>query len=461
MNPEPVRKSPLSALRRPVFWWVWAWPTLLAALVFAATRPGYLSFDSALMFWQARNGQYFDIGGPLLPWLWHQCLLIGEGTDGIRMLIMGLIALGLAAWIWRLQAVLAGWRLWLAAGLAPLCPFLWVIWPHLWTDVLLAGLLLGLAVLCRLGEDASSGRYRSALRLGLIFGLSIAVCLTRHNGVLALPPLLWVGLASMPVLRSVWRRGTALLLLLLAVVSVAGVIRNSWVPQRLDTWAVTLLWDLQAVSVATRPDEAHSLIPPSLTGPNLRVGELRAAYLPYSATSLFSMTRSGVANPTVAPLTSAQSADLQMAWRRILTEPSYWQHRFRLARLLLGSHQNPELRGLAESPSVATLDGNPALPDFPGAAHAVFRNLIDLVFRSGLSAAALYLLLPAMLAVWRWRHLDPHLRSAVAALLGSAFCYAAPLLLIAPSAELRYLLWPVLACWCGALALAVGHRSPK
>ncbi len=426
---------------------LWLWPLLCAVLVFALTRPGYLSFDSALMFWQARHDTYFDIGGPLLPWLWHQTLRFDAGTDAIRLCLMTLLATGLSACVWTWRAKLSRAGLLIAIGLAPLCPLLWMIWPHVWTDILLAGLLLWLTA----GVSTARADGGRAWRVAFALVIGVAICLTRHNGWFALPPLFWLLAGLWPWSRGIRRRAFVTAIILLATISAATALRSTSAISRLDTWAVTLMWDLQAVSVATLPDEAPSLIPSSLTDPRLRVGELRAAFHPASATRLYAATTSGIANPTVAPLDETQRRDLIAAWLRVLPSTAYWRHRMRVMTALWGPHNTTELRALAESPSITPYGDNPTLPEPASRGHAAFRKLMDLGTDWGLFAPGLYAALALVVLLARWRRLDHDARATILALIASAACYALPLLVIAPSAETRYLLWPVLALWCAML----------
>lgn len=434
---------------------IWLWPVLCALTVFALTRPGYLSFDSALMYWQARHDTYFDIGGPLLPWLWHQLLRIDTGTDAIRLCLMGLLATGLGACVWTWRAKLSRAGLLIAMGFAPLCPLLWMIWPHVWTDLLLAGLLLWLTacVSTTRAQDARASRVVVALLL------AVAICLTRHNGWFALPPLLWLLAGTWSWSRGFARRAIVTAIVMLAVIASAAAWRATSAISRLDTWAVTLMWDLQAVSVATLPDDARPLIPASLTDPRLRVGELRAAFHPASATRLYAATTSGIANPTVAPLDDPQRRDLIAAWLRVLPSSAYWRHRVRVMAALWGPHRAPELRALAESPGITPYGDNPVLAEPAARGHGAFRTLIDRGTEWGLFAPGLHAALALVVLLARWRRLDGEARLTILALIASAACYALPLFVIAPSAETRYLLWPVLALWCAMLRALPSRAS--
>jgi hypothetical protein len=221
------------------------------------------------------------------------------------------------------------------------------------------------------------------------------------------------------------------------------VFRNAVVTERLDTWAVTLMFDLQAVGVA----ENKNIFPPDLTGSTMRSEELQAAFDPYSTTKLFSSTVSGVANPTIGPLSSLQKQHLLSAWKNVLWKRFYWQHRFRLFSGLLGAHYSPSLSGLSDSPQITQYKDNPIFQFKHVAAHQAYRSIIERLRHLCIFAPMWYFLLAAVLICFRWNDSNKQLRSWRLFLCLSALCYTAPYLIIAPSAELRYVLWSVLACW--------------
>ena len=236
------------------------------------------------------------------------------------------------------------------------------------------------------------------------------------------------------------------------------VVRAVLVKERLDTWAVTLMFDLQAVSVSTGVNR----IPKNLTGSNMQVQELVEAFNPYSATKLFDSTRSGVANPTVGPLARDQREALVDAWLASLSEPAYWHHRIRLFRALLGTHRGPDLVGLSDSPQIFAYKDNPPMAFSNPAAHQRYRAIVDHLRSTPLYSAGWYLILAGALIALRWRRSARWLRGYFLALYGSALIYTLPYFFIAPSAELRYVLWSAVASWlCILLALIDWIRSFK
>lgn len=433
--------------------WLPLLPALWIAVLLAAAWPGYLSFDSALQFWQARHGTFFDIAPPLLPALWWLSLKLGlPATSGPLLLIGVAFAAGFGLLVQ--QAARAGQRplAWTLALLGPLCPLLLLLLAQIWTDVLLAGTLLLLAAVIAGAERAGRGRWLAVLLLGFIG------CGLRHNSVLAvLPLLLWAVWRWSPSrLQPAGRIMLGLLLTALLWFGKQGL--GAWlVEQRLDTWAIVPLHDLQAVSVATGAQR----LPASVVGPGMDVGQLEKAFHPYSVTTLFAQTTSGVSDPTVGPLQPQQRADLLAAWRRLPFEAAWWTHRLRMFRGLLGSHRADELKGLADSPGLQSFRDNPPLERALPGWHERYRAALDALRDSWAYAAGLYLGLGLLAGAlwWRRRPQPPAPWPGLAgALLASAWVYTLPYFVIAPSAETRYLLWPALASWLAAIT-ALGVRA--
>jgi len=438
-------------------WLLAALPAILVGVVVVVAWPGYVSFDSAFQWHQARTGQFSEVAPPMMPALW--ALLMGLGfpaTSGPLVLIGGLHAFGFARLALLAHAAGRGGLAWTIALLAPLSPFLVSMFPHVWTDLVLSGALVAAFSLCL-----------PRFPLGLARGIAVALLLfiasgVRHNGILAVLPLvIWWGWMAWPRVPH-WQRA----------VLIAGLIALLWfgklsfaqtlVSGRLDTWAVAPMIDLQAVSVATD----RQLIPASLVGPGMDVTQLREAFDPYWS-DLFSATKSGVINPTIEALTRLQRTELRQAWIALLTEPHWWRHRLRLFLGLLGPHSTPALSKLADNPELRAYADNPPLERRFAGAHSAYRSLIEAMRTAGLLAPGLYLLLGLGAGIVLWIR---RLRVAatlpqgigigpIMALLGSAWMYTVPYFVLAPSAESRYLVWPVAASWLAFLIVFSGLAS--
>ncbi len=439
------------------------WPFVVIFLIFYAVYPGYLSFDSAFQYWQARGNEYYDVAPPLFPWIWHLLLKFLPGTFGVVFVIFMLYGFGFAFITNTIKCNSGATASIGFAVLAPLCPVLVFLMPHLWTDVLLGGFLLLAFALMR-------GNAFSIWRLIVIMSLCGGAACLRHNSLIALIPLLWFW-TGLTFWSSAWlrkkpkvHRWILLGMLLLPLWFSGHVLRATLVKQRLDTWAVTFMFDLQAVSVSTDINK----LPSNLTGADMQVQELVDAFNPYSATKLFEGTRSGVANPTVGPIEPNQRQALIGAWLAVIGEPAYWQHRMRLFRGLLGTHRGPGLAGLADSPQIVAYKDNPLMTLANPTAHQRYRGIVDSLRSTPVYSAGWYLILAGALIAMRWRRSPSWLREHFSALYGSALIYTLPYFFIAPSAELRYVLWSALASWlCILLALlewiypSVKNSSPE
>lgn len=415
-------------------------PALVLAMPMVAAWPGYLSFDSAAAFAEARSQRFADVAPPLLPWLWSVLLTVLPATMGPLLLIWVTWSVGLALLIdqaIRLRANRLGWAL---AALAPLFPIGLMLLPHLWNDVLLAGLLL-LAV----GLIVRGG---GLIMTGLLLMVLLAATALRHNAMLAVLPLVgfWLIARFGCSMRTHLLAG-GLLAVTIALVVAATFINASLAERKIDTWAVTLMFDLQAVSVA----RGEIMLPAELIGAGMTVEQLETAFHPYSSTTLFTGTRSGVANPTIERLDADQRRALLRAWWSLPFTRDYWHHRVRLMAGMLGRHDRPGLRGLADSPGLVQVADNPALERRFERPHGYYRMAVNALKTTFLVAPGWYLfaalVLVPLLAHRRARPWMP----AAWALWVSALAYTASFAAMAPSAELRYLLWSSLASWLAVL----------
>ncbi len=436
-------------------------PLLILGSIVLISWPGYLSHDAAFQWHQARTGVFAEVAPPLLPALWRIFLWLGfPASSGPLLLILGLHVFAFA----RLALVAYSrgeTRLALThAVLGPACPLLLLLIPHVWSDLLLSGALLGAVALL-------AGRRLSAISQFAFLGLCLIAVSARHNGIFAVLPLVVWWISADWREHSRLRKSLVAIAVLAVLVLCKSLLTNALVTQRLDTWAVAPMFDLQAVSVATD----RQLFPASLTGPGMDVEQLRAAFTPYTSPTLFGGTRSGVANPTIAALSPVQRADLLHAWRQLWFEPAWWAHRSRLFAAMLGPHATPELRDLADMPGNKHFGDNPPLqPRFP-TANANYRTAAD-VFRVGpIYAPALYLALGVLglWAMWKRRRRERPVKeplvadwwTAAVAISASAWCYTLPYFVIAPSADTRYVFWPALASWLVFLISLANTPAPR
>lgn len=428
-------------------------PVALILLVVVATWPGYLTHDSALQFYMARTWTFTELSPPVLPALWGILLRLGlPGSSGIMVLIGLSFAVGYAALVQFALAQREQRLAWILAVAGSLCPLLLLLLPHVWTDIVLAGLLLSAVGLILLRPKPHK---MLAWAIGMLLLIATGV---RQNAFLAtLPVLIWWVNREWPLHSRRWRASaiTSLMLIFLSTKAALGMLL---LDQRLDFWAMVALFDLQAVSVA----EQQQRLPVSVVGPGMTVEQLEAAFHPYSVTYLFFKTQSGVIDPTIAPLTPRQKSDLLEAWLLLPMERAWWAHRARLFMGLLGNHEAPELAELADRPTLIKYADNPDLERAFPEVNDVYRATLDQLRQTPLYAPGFYLLLGLFGAALLWRTGAGCWSGAAAALLGSAWLYTLPYFVVAPTAETRYLLWPALASWQVLLiALGAPGQGPR
>lgn len=426
---------------RQADWSAWLAAAAGLALTLAVFWPGFMSSDSAEQWLQARSGQYTSVHPPLMAFTWALSERLWPGPGGLfaahatlYWLGLALLARGLSARALPQALVVLGIGLW---------PPVWGTLAHLWKDVPMAAFaLIGVGLL------ALELRRPARWRLGLALLAFAAACAYRHNALpLVLPFLLHItirlGCARWP------QRLLATAALAVAVAVVAALpARHPSVTAR-QVWPVTAIWDLAAVSLATQ----RLRIPDDWRAPDLTLDELRTAFRPWSNTTVFD-TGKLLISLYVDP-TPAQSASLRAAWWSAWRdEPgAMLAHRLRLTALLFGLHPQPAPVGLALAPGWVSLPENPPLRIAPSMPRdAVARGLLALA-ATPLYDGWCYLLGLLALATQAWRRRPHPLFWPVVA---SAALLAAPLPLLAPSAEFRYLLWLLLATGVAlALRLAV------
>lgn len=411
---------------------------LLQLLVFF---PGYVSFDVLSQLAQARGGPINDVSPPAAALLFRAGEGLLPGTGAVFALNVLLFWGGCALLWWALRLSLRAAVL--AAALAlPLALLL----PQVWTDLhLLSVLVLAVAVTV-LQRDAAG------LRRGLLWLLALALLgwatWVRHNAILAVLPLAWLLVPQPAALAGrIEPRRLPRLLLWLGLVALLVAVRSFSsvaVDQRVSVWAVTPLWDLQALSIAS----GELRFPVGFTGAGMRVAELPAVYSENTAVPLFD-TPSGIRNPTLERFTAEESATLWRAWGRSVVEyPLAWlQHRTRVFLRLFGPHRDDDLVYMVDSPQFVP---EARRASWQEALHTPWRGVVERYKAIGGASAGLFLL--AALAIWALGRRGQSERDPLAdCLVASTALYVVALFPLTPSAELRYLTWPLWACAVAAV----------
>ena len=421
-------------------------------------KPGYLSWDSAYQWWQARGAALDPAHPPVMVHVWRAARSVLPDPGGM-------LALQAAVW-WSALALFAtavgggAWRRGATVAVLGLWPPLLALLPHLWKDVWMAG-LFALAVAC-LAFDARTPR--RAWRAGAVAALALG-CAFRLNALpAALPLLAWIAWreatpASAPHAsraRRVARTALGTLALTAATLLVAAGV-NRTPGKDVAVWPVIAMWDLAAVSIA----EDRLLFPPDWIEPGLTVADLRRDFVPYVNVPSFAHGQLKL-NPWF-DATPAQFAALRDAWLALpLHHPrAYAAHRLRLSAYLVGLRQAEHPDSLVIAPGVVAFDDNPPLAANAGALNRWLQPLLGRTVDTPVFAAWPYLAgaLAIALAALGWRRGPVH-RELAGAVAASALCLAAPLVVLSPSSDFRYLLWSVFAALLAA-ALWFAPPAPR
>ena len=428
----------------------WLAAGLGLAAVLAVFWPGYMSWDSAYQWWQARNDQFDSVHPPLMAMIWQLTDRMVVGPGGMFALQAALLWSALALFAAALP-VRPAWRFAIVLALGfwpPLVAMLPHVWKDLWT---LGGFAWALALLAQDLRAPHRG-----WRAGALLALAFA-CAFRHNAITgALPLVAWIAwreAAAVPARSVRGRVGGAMAItvaMMAAVMIVSGLPNlDSRVRHTQRVWSVVTLWDAAAVSLA----EGALVYPPELADPSLTLDELRDHFVDYSNTSVYLTGK--LRHSFEGPYTPEQRAALDaLAWSLPRDHAAaYFAHRWRLTQLLLGWDRAGLPDGLVMMPGLHQYEDNPPVPPQSSALHAralaALRSLIDTPLFAGWIYLALCLAVIVIAAVPR-RHAaagaarSPSLTLA-AAVAASSLTYALPLALASGSAEFRYLAWPVLA----------------
>lgn len=451
------------------------WPSLVAIAGFALTLatfwPGYLSWDSAYQWWQARGGTLDPAHPPVMVQLWRMVRAVLPDPGGM-------LALQAALW-WAAAALFAhvlGGSAWRRAGTTVLLgawPPLLAVLPHLWKDVWTAA-LFALAV-AMLAADLRTSR--PAWRVGAFVAIALG-CAFRFNALSAAIPLLaWIAWrqagpvpprpaappslpADVPVpgrARALRRRRLRVVattaLLVLGVQLVSGVLNRA--PDKPEpVWPLLAMWDIAAVSIA----EDRVLFPPGWIDPAATVTDLRRDFVPYVNVPSFERGQLHV-NPYYEH--SPEDFDaLRAAWLALPREHprAYFAHRATVSGYLAGLFQPEHPDGLVLSPGIAAFRDNPPIAANTGVLNRAVQPMLSKLVDAPLFAPWPYLVLSLAIAgaALAWRHGPGH-RELAGTVAASSLCLAAPLVLLAPSSDFRYLLWSVAA---GVMAALLWFAPP-
>ncbi len=456
-----------------------------AALQITAFYPGYVTHDSAYQWWQGRHDEITTLWPP------GMALFLGlfDPKSGHAPAAFFVLHCAMywccAAYLSMRQPTFA--RRVSVALVFCVLPIAAICLPHVWSDVALAVWLLSATLGLDFAARARWSRFAITGVLAVCSAVLVLSVLVRHNALFSLPPLLWLSacgwravLSSRTTISvaatSARRQFTTTALatsVLLALTVAAYAVVPRWVSKtNADTWAITLIWDLQALSVAS-----GKVLMPSSISSNATIGDLRASFDPINAVTMYVKSTSNWANATVG-LSSDQKSDLATAWMQaIASDPvAYARHRMFAFTKMIGPKRDAATDGSADDPIHVQFRDNPPLAFANPTALRSAQQWVNwlkpqwwaapFAWMVAASACLSWALLRARRRVssrlgpdratsqWSWLLGDSRFFSAACVWLSGVF-YLLPLLVLAPTADMRYVLWPVLASVAAAcLALS-------
>lgn len=431
------------------------WPALAApavALVLLVVSawmfyPGYLTWDAAYQWYQVRTGRWDNVHPVAMTLVWSLADRVVPGPGGYFLLQLTLYWLGLAALAIGLYR--GGRSSAIAVALMGLFPPVFALLPHVLKDVgLLVALIWAVALLVH--EERRSRRWLRGLALVLI----AMACAYRHNALPLALPFVWYLTGREPRLAASRGRRTLATVALMLLMALLAALPNRLpgVAQR-QVWPITAIWDLAAVSIA----ENEMLLPASIIDQDLSVAELKTDFMPYAAVPVFA---SGKIRDSVGPRSfdDGQMSELNRAWLDLWwNHPrSYFAHRVRVAKLLFGFEPLTLPNALIVDYTVAALADNPPISPRQNRLQNAWQRILAPLLDSPVFAFwpyALTLLVAAFVAFVRTAH------PLLAPVLWSALLLVLPLVVVAPGADFRFLLWPVF-CSVLAIALLASGRKP-
>jgi hypothetical protein len=423
------------------------------AIALALLYPGQYPFDSAYQLWQARSGTFSNITPVPMIWVWSLLLKVFGNPASLLCLNLAMFWTGLGLCFHVLRA--PQWLKIVGILLVGLNPLALVQMAHLLSDAhMTAVMFLGMGLIAQSLRTGSRAMLVTACILFIYAGT------IRQNALAAIIPL---GALALYAFRS---REPIEKKTFLASMVVAGALTamaattfdRTIATERHTVWPILALWDLAAISVATD----QLLLPPFTHGEGLSVEELRetGAFNPISTTYLFSHSTSGIRDGFDSPYSTDQQWKLAMAWGRAAAQHplAYLAHRARTASLLFGRQSKAPV-GMPYFEARMGFRDNPPLPEpWLASAQQQLYRLADQLTSTWLFSALPFVLVEALSLLLAWRRrTDPHAALAIG-IASSALVYAASFVVLAPSAELRYLTWPIIAA-VPAIAFALSARS--
>ena len=433
------------------------WLTALAGIgvTLLLFYPGYLSWDSAYQWWQARHENFNTVHPPLFGMIWRACERVWQGPGGMFVLQTSLLWASLAAIASSLPRPV--WQQCLLVLLLGFWPPLFGLSLHLWKDVWTM-LAFAWAVAFLLKDLRHPSR---ALRLLALLSLAVA-CAFRHNAITgALPLLFWIAHREnigQTMSRPLMQKSALAVLLALSVLGLAKLPDlDPRVTQTEDLLSAVILWDASAVSL----HEGKMIIPVELTKDSPTLEDLKTHFSDYSAATIYESGK--LLNSLEIPYSEAQSQALAELTRSLPSDhtQAYLQHRLRLTELLLGLDQQALPDGQVLMPARITFGDNPAISATSSEYQTGVLNTLVSWIDTPWFAGWIYLALALLTSLSIFLKQSSAGRGLSVVVAVSSLAYALPLTLVSGSAEFRYLAWPVLASLIAVAILFSTWRAEK
>ncbi len=394
--------------------------------------PGYLSFDSTMRFYAVRTGVYTD-DAPVMTGIWSALEYVMAGPFPMLALQSGLFLFGLYGVLRRFIAPQAAA---VTAALVLLFPPVFSPMSCIWADSLMAGALLAAAAV--IGEP--SWRWKAVAGV-----LLVVACACRMQVVLALAPIVFLGLPPLPR----WKRAGAAIAATLGIALLAAAASWALVDEDHHSWRQDLMVT-DIVGTMRRAHVANSSALAGLTvlpGAHARIASQHEAYDPWPL--VHGDTR------IVEPLADdAQAAALFADWRHVVAaHPGpYLVHRWAMARRLLGfsGHPPPVFDDFGARELIGPLHHRASASDWEVGMQAI----VDLFAATPLFRAWFYVPLAVLALLLARRH------KLLRNLAISGITYEVVQFFVAPETDFRFSHWFVAVTTIALAGALVARRWP-
>jgi hypothetical protein len=438
--------------------WICIFLTAGIAQLYAAF-PGYLSHDSAYQWLQARNGEITSLWPPGSVYLLRVFDSLWVGPHGVFVLQIVVYWIGATVLTLNVDGAL---RRTIVGLLFLIAPTMWICIAHVWSDVQLAVLLLLSVAICCVSFNFATIRMRRCAAITAT-GILLFAALLRHNAIIAAAPLFAIAIRAYAPHT---RRKSVVIGTTAATLFAAGFVAMNvhFVSTiRADNFALTQIWDIQAISVGVN----KNLFPVEIS-PNTSIDDLSKNFAPTHALQIYYGSKAIWAN-AAGGLTPSQRQALGRAWfAAIANNPKqYIAHRGRVIWAMLGRKVDPKVDGAADERHRLELQDNPRYELRHSVLLGAWHKWSDylktsywatpLVWIGAIFVSLLLTMVARALPSQRARNLSINDEFAVCVGL-SASLYLASFVVTAPAADLRYMLWPAVA---SIAAIACAWSAPR